>query len=78
VDAQQQSTLSAHNHDNDNVGEPGASQPRRKTGEELLKDAEDAAGNVGLQLVDAKVLKKLVNNLQRKVGSIIHPFSLTT
>jgi beta-catenin-like protein 1 len=38
----------------------------RPTAEELLEEAEEAAGDANLQIVDAKVLKKLVSTLERK------------
>lgn len=38
----------------------------RLTGEELLEEAEEAAGDLNLQIVDSKVLKKLVSTLERK------------
>ncbi|KAG7672607.1 hypothetical protein Ndes2526B_g08868 [Nannochloris sp. 'desiccata'] len=45
-------------------------QPRKEnhrlTAEELLEEAEEAAGDLNLQIVDAKVLKKLVSTLERK------------
>ncbi len=46
-----------------------AAQPRRRipTAEELLRDAEQQAGEQQVQLLDAKSLKRLVLQLERKV-----------
>jgi beta-catenin-like protein 1 len=41
-------------------------QTHRLTAEELLEEAEEAAGDLNLQIVDAKVLKKLLSTLERK------------
>lgn len=50
--------------------EPSHQRPFRPaaTGEELLQEAEEAAGEPILQVVNAKGLKKLVANLERKVS----------
>ena len=48
---------------------PAAAAPvaRPQTGAELLLEAEDAAGEPQMQIVDAKTLRKLVTTLERKV-----------
>ena len=46
-----------------------APQRQRLDPEELLREAEEAAGDGGVQVVDSKGLKRLLLALERKVGS---------
>jgi len=46
--------------------QPSKSHKHRLTAEELLEEAEEAAGDLNLQIVDAKALTKLVSTLERK------------
>ncbi len=45
-----------------------APQRQRLDPEELLREAEEAAGDGGVQVVDGKGLKRLLLALERKVG----------
>lgn len=44
-------------------------KPRRVDAAELLREAEEAAGDAGMELLDSRGLKRLTLTLERKVGA---------
>lgn len=60
---------SASREDNIEAVPSRSRAPAQLSAEELLREAEDAAGDAQLQVVDAKSLKKLLTTLERKVST---------